>query len=147
MSDADDQEDPQSKLPLDPVAPQPLPPVVPPQTSTPFLINQPSQVNIQQIPPKVWDRLSSDQIVDIAKMIVSQVEKMDDHQFDLAKERTKTGASTRTLALIVGAIVSLAGLAAATYLATHENAVVGGIIAAFLATILAVIVGNRFLGD
>ena len=54
----------QSELELaQPVEADMLPPVVLPQTKTPFTFNQ--QVNIQRIPNQAWDRLSPDQIVDL----------------------------------------------------------------------------------
>lgn len=51
-----------------------LPPVVPPTTKTPFQFNQ--QINIQQIPSRAWEKLSADQIVDLTKTIVNQIENL-----------------------------------------------------------------------
>ncbi|HEV2200020.1 MAG TPA: hypothetical protein VGR73_09370 [Bryobacteraceae bacterium] len=59
-----------------------IPPVLPPRTSAPFQFNQ--QVNIQQIPPKVWDKLTPDQIFELSRKIIDQVEVMDKRQFDIA---------------------------------------------------------------
>jgi hypothetical protein len=122
-----------------------LPPVIPPQTAAPFQFNQ--QVNIQQIPPKVWERLTPEQIVDLSKTIVSQVERMDKRHYDLALERAKRSAATKRYAMLIGGFVALAGLGATTYLASHGNGIVAGILGTFLATILSVIVGNRLIGD
>ncbi len=122
-----------------------LPPVVPPQTTAPFQFNQ--QVNIEQIPPKVWERLAPEQIVDLSKAIVSQVERMDKRHYELAVERAKRSAATKRYAMLIGGFVALAGLGATTYLASHGNGIVAGILGTFLATILSVIVGNRLIGD
>ena len=123
---------------------QRIPPVVPPHTATPFQFNQ---VNIQQIPPKVWDKLSPEQIFELSQRIIDQVETMDKRQFDIAKERNATQARSRSIAMIAGGIVAIAGIGASTYLASAGNAIVAGIIATFLATIIAVIVGNKMAGD
>ena len=123
---------------------QRIPPVVPPHTATPFQFNQ---VNIQQIPPKVWHKLSPEQIFELSRRIIDQVETMDKRQFDIAKERNATQARSRSIAMIAGGIVAIAGIGASTYLASAGNAIVAGIIATFLATIIAVIVGNKMAGD
>jgi len=137
---------PHPKLDLVAPAPEPsLPPVIPPQTNTPFQFNQ--QVNIQQIPPKVWDKLSAEQIFDLSKAIVAQVEAMDSRHFELAREKASSAATTKRQSVIIGGVLALAGLAAATYLAASGNGIVGGIIATFLATIIAVVIGSRFVGD
>jgi hypothetical protein len=142
-------DDPQPSLDLTPSPTgQPeagLPPVVPPQTSAPFQFNQ--QVNIQQIPPKVWERLTPEQIVDLSKTIVSQVERMDKRHYELALERAKRAAAMRQHAMLIGGSVALAGIAATTYLASHGDGIVAGILGTFLATILSVVVGNRLMGD
>jgi len=72
---------------------------------------------------------------------------MDKRQFDIAKERNATQARSRSIAMIAGGIVAIAGIGASTYLASAGNAIVAGIIATFLATIIAVIVGNKMAGD
>lgn len=72
---------------------------------------------------------------------------MDKRQFDIAQERNSTATFTKRIAMIVGGIVALTGIGAATYLASTGNGIVAGIIATFLATIVAVIIGNKILGD
>src|SRR6266571_1884452 len=68
-----------------------LPPVSPPATKTPFQLNQ--QINIQQIPPKAWDKLSPDQIVELSKVIVAQIEKSDERQYNEGVRLTVEGCS------------------------------------------------------
>src|SRR5712664_3386256 len=79
---------------------QSLPPVVPPTTRTPFQFNQ--QINIQQIPPRAWEKLSADQIVDLTKTIMQQIEKSDERQFNLSLEQAKSSARTQRTAMIIG---------------------------------------------
>jgi hypothetical protein len=122
---------------------QSLPKVIPPKTSAPFQFNQ--QVNIQQIPPKVWDRLTPDQIVDLSKSMLNQIEKMDARHFDYAMDQAEKASHARKQAAYIGGAVALVGFAASTYPAASGNAIVAGIIATFLATIIAVIVGNKML--
>ena len=61
-----------------------LPPLVPPQTTTPAQINQ---VNINQIPPKAWDRLSPEQIVALTSKILDQADRKDQRHFEIAKQQ------------------------------------------------------------
>jgi hypothetical protein len=111
---------------------QPLPPVVPPQTKAPFTFNQ--QVNIQNIPPQAWDRLSPD-----------QVDRIDKRRFDWAMERAKRTDSMHARALVIGGIVALVGLSGVVYLAAQGHEVVAAIIGTFLATVVAVVLGNRLI--
>ena len=141
MPEVDGKGDLQPSLDLGPSPEQVLPPLNPPKTHAPFQFNQ--QVNIQRIPPKVWDRLSAEQIVDLSKTIIDQVEKMDGRQFELAMEQTKSASATNRWSMCVGGLVAIIGIGVAGYLATHGNGIVAGILATFLATILAVIVGSR----
>ncbi|HUG82905.1 MAG TPA: hypothetical protein VML01_14645 [Bryobacterales bacterium] len=122
---------------------QSLPKVIPPKTTAPFQFNQ--QVNIQQIPSKVWDRLAPDQIVDLSKSMLDQIEKMDARHFDFAIKQAERASQVRKQSVFVGGAVALLGFAAVTYLSATGNGIVAGIIATFLATIIAVIVGNKML--
>lgn len=143
MSSSEGADNPQNNLPLEPSSVEPtLPPVVPPKTTAPFQFNQ---VNIQPIPPKVWDKLSAEQIVELTRTILTEADKVDKRHYDFAMERMKHSGRMSLQAAVVGGIVAVVGIGAATYLSSHGNGIVGGIIATFLATILAVIIGNRFL--
>jgi len=123
-----------------------LPTVIPPQTSVPVQFNQQLNLSIQQIPTSAWDRLSPDQVVEISKMIVSQIDASDKRQFDYAMDEVKRSSSGKKTAICFGAIIALAGFTATTYLSLHGHELAGLTIALPLATIIAVIVGNRFLG-
>ena len=134
----------QSELELSqPVEAETLPPFVPPQTKTPFTFNQ--QVNIQRIPNQAWDRLSPDQIVDLSKTIIEQVDKMDRRHFEWAMERARRSDVTHNRGMIIGGFVAVVGISGVIYLAAQGHEVVAAILGTFLATILAVVLGNRIL--
>ena len=129
----------------DPVAAEPeLPPVSPPSTKVPVQFNQ--QVNVyQQIPPSAWDRLSAEQIVELSKIIVHQIDIADKRQFDYAIEQNKAECSGKRMAMACGAVIRLGGFGGTMYLGMHNHELIALSIALPLATTLAVIVGNRFL--
>ena len=128
------------------VTPEPiLPAVVPPQTSAPVQFNQQLNLSIQQIPSSAWDRLSPEQVVDISKRIVDQIDATDKRHFDYAMDGVKRSASGKKVAICVGAVVSVAGFAATTFLAIYGHEIVALSVALPLATIIAMIVGRRFL--
>jgi hypothetical protein len=135
----------QPKLDLAPtvVEAEALPPVVPPQTKAPFTFNQ--QVNIQNIPPQAWDRLSPDQVVDLSKTLLDQVDKIDKRRFDWSMERAKRTDSMHARALTIGGIVALVGLSGVVYLSAQGHEVVAAIVGTFLATVVAVVLGNRLI--
>jgi hypothetical protein len=80
-----EQEPQQPQHSIEPAA-FPLPPVVPPATKAPVQFNQQVNLSIQQIPSTAWDRLAPEQIVDISKMIVNQIEATDKRHFDYAMD-------------------------------------------------------------
>jgi len=141
--DGDDKK--QSELPLgEPsVGDSSLPPVVPPTTKTPFQFNQ--QINIQQIPPRAWEKLSADQIVDLTKTIMSQIEKTDERQFKWAIEQNQTSAKTQRVGMIVGGVIAVLGVGGTVYLAAEGHTLIAGMLGTFLATIIAVTIGNRII--
>jgi hypothetical protein len=118
-----------------------LPPVNPPNTKTPFQVNQ--QFNIQQIPPRAWERLTSEQIVDVSKAVIDQVERMDQRHFTLALKQAERGEKQEELSTIIGGILAGAGILATTYLAVTGHDTIAAILGTFLASIIAVVVGNR----
>lgn len=129
-----------------PVLPEPvLPLVVPPQTSAPVQFNQQLNLSVQQIPNSAWDRLSPEQIVEISKMIVNQIDATDQRHFDYAMESVKHSTSGKKVSIWCGGLIFLIGVAATTFLATHGHEITALTISLPLATILAVVVGNRFL--
>lgn len=133
--------DPPQQMELVTPSPEALPPVVPPQTTTPFQVNQ--QFNVQQIPTKVWDKLSPDQIFELSKAVLAQVDKIDERHFEHAKEQIKSQIASDARHTWIGGLLALVGLAATTYLATHGQPVIAAVIGTFLATIIAVVVGRR----
>jgi len=120
-----------------------LPPVSAPSTKAPFQFNQ--QINIQQIPPKAWDKLAPEQIVELSKVIVAQIEKSDERQYNWAMTQATNAVKTQTRALWIGGIVAIVGVAATTYLSIEGQQVVAAILGTFLATLVAVVVGNHFI--
>jgi len=132
---------PSEPAPSEPV----LPIIVPPQTSAPVQFNQQLNLSVQQIPSSAWDRLSAAQIVDISKQIITQIDATDQRHFDYAMEKVRRSTSGRKVAIWCGGLIFLVGVAATTYLATHGHEMIALTISLPLATILAVVVGNRFL--
>lgn len=133
----------QSQLELTTSDAELLPPVVPPNTKAPFTFNQ--QVNIQNIPSQAWDRLSPDQIVDLSKTIIEQVDKIDRRHFDWAMDRAKRSERSQYCAMVIGGLVAIAGIICVAYLSANGHQVVASILGTFLATIIAIVIGNRFV--
>ena len=124
---------------------KPPPPPTPPQTKTPVQFNQ--QVNVyQQIPQSAWTGLNSDQIVDLSKVILHQMETFDKRQFDYAMEQSDKQDSRKRRTVTYGSIVAVIGFIITAYLATNGHELVAMTISMPLATILAIIVGNRLIG-
>ena len=122
------------------------PPPTPPQTKTPVQFNQ--QLNFyQQIPSSAWDDLSNDQIVDLSKSILIQMDRFDERQFKFAMDQAGKLDSTRRRILLAGSSVAIIGFATAAYLALNGHTFVAMSISIPLATILAVIVGNKIAGS
>ena len=123
----------------------PPPPPTPPQTKTPVQFNQ--QVNVyQQIPKSAWTGLNSDQIVDLSKVILHQMETFDKRQFDYAMDQSGKQDSRKRRTLTYGSIVTVIGFIITAYLAKNGYELVAMTISMPLATILAIIVGNRLIG-
>ena len=121
-----------------------LPPVVPPTTKTPFQFNE--QINIQQIPSRAWEKLSADQIVDLTKTIVNQIEKSDERQFNWAVAQANSSATTQRIAMGIGGVIAIAGIGLTAYLAMNGHTVVAGMLGTFLVTIISCAIGNRMFG-
>ncbi len=123
----------------------PLPPVIPPATKAPVQFNQQVNLSIQQIPTTAWDRLAPEQIVDISKMIVTQIEATDKRHFDYAMDEVKRSASGKKTAIFCGSLITIAGFGATLWLALTGHDMACLAISLPLGTILAMIIGNRFL--
>jgi len=121
-----------------------LPAINPPSTKTPISFN--TQVNnYQQIPPSAWDGLTPEQRMELTKLILSQTDAMDQRHYDFALLHVKTESRRNNIGTICGAIVAVIGFSLGGYLALRGQVMVGLSITLPLATILAIIVGNRFV--
>lgn len=118
-----------------------LPPLSAPRTAAPFNFNQ--QVNIQQIPTRAWDKLSSEQIVELTKAIITRGDDMDRRQFQYAMETVQQSMKLGRFSLIAGGIVALCGFSVATYLVTTGHETSGAVLLTFLASTIAHVVGSR----
>lgn len=116
----------------------------PPETKLPVQFNQ--QVNIYQIPQNAWDKLSPEQTMELTKVILSQSDSVDERHFKFAMDEAKRDHEGKRMCVRIGAIVAVAGLAGASLLALYGHELASVSISLPLVTILAVIVGNRFLG-
>lgn len=120
-----------------------LPPISPPQTKAPFQFNQ---VNIyQQIPQSAWDRLSPEQVVELSKAIIQQIDVADQRQFDYAIEQASQEKSGKKLAILAGSLIAALGFGLTAYLSLHGQTIAALSISLPLSTILAILVGKRFL--
>ena len=145
MAERAGKEDPVEVVKAEPVEAEQLPLVTPPSTKAPVQFNQ--QVNVyQQIPPSAWDRLNADQIMDLSKRIIDQIDVADKRQFDYAIEDAKSVKSGKRAAMAWGSVIAIAGFTATVFLAMNGHEMIALTISLPLATILAIIVGNRFLG-
>jgi hypothetical protein len=121
-----------------------LPPVQPPATRAPAVLNQ--QVNVYQLPPSVWDKLSGDQVFELSKSILAQMEIADERNFNFATTDAQRSASGKKLSVICGSATAIIGFGLAAYLGSQGHDILAACIALPIGTILAVVVGNRFLG-
>lgn len=133
--------DPKGNVGSGNVIPAPPPP---PDTKTPVQFNQ--QINVYQIPPSAWDRLSPDQIANLSKDVLIQADIVDDRHYRFAMAQADRAATGKKWAMIVGGIITVVGFCVAGFLASSGNTIVAISIALPLATILGTVVGNRFLG-
>jgi hypothetical protein len=122
-----------------------LPAIIPPQTKTPVSFNQ--QINnFQQIPPSAWDGLTPSQRMELSKSILKQMDSMDQRHYDYAVTQVQTETKRGTIRAICGSVIAMAGFLIAAYLGLHGQVILGLSISMPLATIIALVVGNRFLG-
>lgn len=120
-------------------------PLTPPQTKAPVQFNQ--QVNnYYSIPQTVWDRLSPEQIVDLSKAIIAHAVDADRRSFEFAMNEARSERQGKKLAMIVGGLVTVLGIGGAIYLGMNNHPIIALSVALPLATIVAMLVGNRFIG-
>jgi hypothetical protein len=121
-----------------------LPAINLPQTKTPVTFSQ--QVNnFQQIPPSAWDGLTPEQRLDLTRSILAQIDSMDKRHYDFAVAHVQTEARRSTIGTICGAAIAVLGFSISGYLSMHGQTIVALSITMPLATILAIVVGNRFV--
>ena len=121
----------------------PSPPPTP-YTKTPIQFNQ--QINVHNIPPSAWDLLNPDQIFELSKAIFHQADVIDERHYKYAMDRANRDSTGKKWAMSIGGVITVAGFAVSAYLAGSWNTVAAVSISLPLATILAILVGNRFLG-
>ena len=121
----------------------PSPPPTP-DTKTPIQFNQ--QINVHNIPPSAWDLLNSDQILGLSKAILHQADVIDERHYKYAMDRANKDSTGKKWAMSIGGVITVAGFAISAYLAGSGNTFAAVSISLPLGTILAIVVGNRFLG-
>ncbi len=120
-----------------------LPPLGPLGTKTPVLNQQNNFYT--QIPSSAWEPLSSEQIVDLSKAIIETANTIDERHFQYAMDCAEKRSSRDKLSHYVGGLIAFVGILGAIYLASIGHEIIAMSISAPLATIIAVIVGRRFL--
>ena len=111
-----------------------------PPTEAGFHFNQ---LNIQQIPQTALDRLAPEQITGLLESTLRHSDNMDDRRYRYAMDHAEKQRKLRTLNTITGGAIAIAGLAVVAVLTYMGNDLVAGILATFLATIIAVVVGSK----
>lgn len=134
--------DPQSSG-TSPIPAVPAPPL-PSGTKAPVHVNQ--QVNYYQLPETAFDRLSNDQVMELAKFAMQKADETDKRHFHFAMTQARREAKGRTLAILVGGAVAVVGIGVSALLSMYGHELVAVCVAVPLTTILAIVVGNRFLG-
>ena len=121
-----------------------LPEIHPPQTKTPVLFNQ--QINnYQQVPASAWDGLTPEQRLELAQSILKQRDAVDQRHFQFAVQQIDAERRRWMLSIWGGTVIAIAGFSVSGYLAVHNQTQVALTIASSLVTILATVIGNRFL--
>ena len=76
---------------------------------------------------------------------MNQIDVADQRQFDYALKQTASESSGKKIAILCGAAVALVGFGGAAYLGVHGQATVALSISLPITTILAILIGKRFL--
>ena len=121
-----------------------LPDIRPPQTKTPIHFNQ--QINnFQQVPPTAWDGLTPEQRLQLAQSILKQWDVVDQRHYAFAMRQIESERKRSMLSILGGTLIAVAGFTVAGYLALHNQTQVALAMTTSLVTILATVIGNRFL--
>lgn len=115
-----------------------------PGTKLPVQFNQ--QVNVYNIPQSAWDRLNPDQVMELTKVILEQADATDKRHFEFAMNEAKLEDHGKKLSMKIGLGITVAGFAGAVALGFYGHELASLAVSLPITTILAVIVGNRFIG-
>lgn len=113
-----------------------------PSTEASFQFNQ---QNIQQIPQSALDRLSPEQLTGLMESTLRHTDKMDERRFKYVMDQAEKESSSKSLTVVVGGVVAVVGFAVLLALTYMDSDIVAGIVATFLVTIIAVVVGSKLL--
>lgn len=119
-----------------------MPSLPSPSTEAHFQLNQ---LNIQQIPQTALDKLSSEQLAGLLESTLRHSDKMDQRRFEFAMDRAGRESDQSKRNALVGGLVAIAGFLVVSVLAYTGSEVAAGIVATFLATIIAVVIGSKLL--
>jgi len=78
-------------------------------------------------------------------MIIKQIEITDQRHFDFARESVKRRAAGMIVAIICGSVIAVSGYASVVWLAVKGHDLAAAIVGLPITTVLAMVVGNRFL--
>lgn len=120
----------------------PAPPA-PPPTQTPAVVNQ--QINIHELPPSVWDRLSADQTVELAKLVIETVAQAEARRLDAESARFSKEEATSNTVLLYGFLSGLAVLGAVVYLGVNGQKELASGLGGSIVALAAVFVGKKVL--
>ncbi|MFZ3343183.1 MAG: hypothetical protein WA213_20055 [Terriglobales bacterium] len=120
--------------------------VLPPLPPTGKAIEFKQQINVYQIPQNAWDRLNQEQTLELTKMILERADAIDKRHFDYAVEKVRSSARGKKTAIITGSLITIAGYAVSATLALYGHDTAAIAVSLPITTILALVVGNRFLG-
>jgi hypothetical protein len=84
-------------------------------------------------------------VAELSKVIVNQIDIADKRNFEYALKQADSENAGKKMAIVCGSVVALAGFAGAAYLAIHSQPVVALSISLPITTILATLIGKRFL--
>ena len=102
-----------------------------------------NQLNIQQIPQTALDRTPPENLVGLLESTLRQSDKIDERRFKCFMDQADKEIRLQRLNTIAGIAIASAGFAAIAALTYMGNHTAAGIVAALLATVIAVVVGSK----
>ena len=109
-----------------------------PEASKPIPFYQ--QVNIGQMPPRIWNTLSPDQAVDLSKTVLSHSSILDERRFKFAMEAEMRKSDDKRRSTIIAGTVAACGFGLCGYLAANGPELQAGMVLTFLGTIISVVI-------